>query len=108
MPVGEQIKMLSAGVDIITCTPGRLEDFIQSGKILLSNVRFFILDEAVNFCINFYTSFYFLFFRKLLVLNLPFFSIFFLDHSFVKCLLNVGSECNTSTFFICLVFFRIL
>uniref|UniRef100_F1KXS1 ATP-dependent RNA helicase n=1 Tax=Ascaris suum TaxID=6253 RepID=F1KXS1_ASCSU len=46
VPVGEQVRMISAGVDIITCTPGRLEDFIQSGKISLSNVRFFILDEA--------------------------------------------------------------
>lgn len=49
VPVGEQVRMISAGVDIITCTPGRLEDFIQSGKISLSNVRFFILDEAVSF-----------------------------------------------------------
>ncbi|VDM42307.1 unnamed protein product [Toxocara canis] len=46
VPVAEQVRAISAGVDIITCTPGRLEDFIQSGKISLSNVRFFILDEA--------------------------------------------------------------
>lgn len=48
MPVAEQLRVISAGVDIITCTPGRLEDFIHSGKISLSNVRFFILDEAVS------------------------------------------------------------
>uniref|UniRef100_A0A8R1XN51 ATP-dependent RNA helicase n=1 Tax=Onchocerca volvulus TaxID=6282 RepID=A0A8R1XN51_ONCVO len=46
IPVNEQLRIIMSGVDIITCTPGRLEDFIQSGKILLSNVRFFILDEA--------------------------------------------------------------
>ncbi|MCP9264293.1 ATP-dependent RNA helicase Ddx1 [Dirofilaria immitis] len=46
IPVNEQVGIIMSGVDIITCTPGRLEDFIQSGKILLSNVRFFILDEA--------------------------------------------------------------
>lgn len=46
--MSEQIRLISSGVDIITCTPGRLEDFIQSNKISLSNVRFFILDEAVS------------------------------------------------------------
>uniref|UniRef100_A0A1I8ENA1 ATP-dependent RNA helicase n=1 Tax=Wuchereria bancrofti TaxID=6293 RepID=A0A1I8ENA1_WUCBA len=46
IPVNEQLGIIMSGIDIITCTPGRLEDFIQSGKILLSNVRFFILDEA--------------------------------------------------------------
>ncbi|VDN89967.1 unnamed protein product [Brugia pahangi] len=46
IPVNEQLRIIMSGIDIITCTPGRLEDFIQSGKILLSNVRFFILDEA--------------------------------------------------------------
>uniref|UniRef100_A0A183EP44 ATP-dependent RNA helicase DDX1 n=1 Tax=Gongylonema pulchrum TaxID=637853 RepID=A0A183EP44_9BILA len=46
IPMGEQMRLISSGVDIITCTPGRVEDLIQSGKISLSNVRFFILDEA--------------------------------------------------------------
>ncbi|VDD90052.1 unnamed protein product [Enterobius vermicularis] len=46
IPVSEQIRNISAGVDIITCTPGRLLDFVQTEKILVSNCRFFILDEA--------------------------------------------------------------
>ncbi|MFH4977914.1 hypothetical protein AB6A40_004623 [Gnathostoma spinigerum] len=45
-PVKQQVDAIMRGVDIITCTPGRLQDFIESGKILVNNVRFFILDEA--------------------------------------------------------------
>ncbi|KAK5648689.1 hypothetical protein RI129_003581 [Pyrocoelia pectoralis] len=45
--VKEQIYALqNDGVDIIVGTPGRLEDLIQSGYLLLSNCRFFVLDEA--------------------------------------------------------------
>lgn len=45
--VKEQIHVLqNDGVDIIVGTPGRLEDLIQSGYLLLSNCRFFVLDEA--------------------------------------------------------------
>ncbi|XP_070575608.1 ATP-dependent RNA helicase DDX1-like [Ptychodera flava] len=42
----DQVQALSSGVDIVVATPGRLEDLISTGKILLSQVRFFILDEA--------------------------------------------------------------
>lgn len=38
-------------VDIACGTPGRLEDLISTGNMDLSQVRFFVLDEAVN---NFY------------------------------------------------------
>jgi len=44
--VKTQIQMLNEGVDIVTGTPGKLDDFISTGKISLSQVRFFILDEA--------------------------------------------------------------
>ncbi|KAL4234926.1 ATP-dependent RNA helicase ddx1 [Mactra antiquata] len=33
-------------VDIVVGTPGRLEDLISTGKLALSSVRFFVLDEA--------------------------------------------------------------
>lgn len=42
------MSMINAGVDIIVAAPGRISDLVQQNKILLSNIRFFILDEAVN------------------------------------------------------------
>jgi ATP-dependent RNA helicase DDX1 len=45
--VKEQISTLqNVGADIIVGTPGRLEDLIQGGYLVLSNCRFFVLDEA--------------------------------------------------------------
>lgn len=41
-----QVKSLKKGVDILTATPGRLLDLIQQGHIDLSQVQFFVLDEA--------------------------------------------------------------
>ncbi|CAH1779368.1 unnamed protein product [Owenia fusiformis] len=46
VPAKDQIAALNNGVDIVCGTPGRLEDLISTGKLALSNVRFFILDEA--------------------------------------------------------------
>ena len=46
VPVKDQISQLSGGMDIVTGTPGRLQDLIDTGKLSLENVRFFILDEA--------------------------------------------------------------
>lgn len=42
----DQIRALEEGVDIVIGTPGRLDDLISTGKIDLSSVRFYILDEA--------------------------------------------------------------
>jgi ATP-dependent RNA helicase DDX1 len=42
----DQMRALQEGVDIVTGTPGRLDDFISTGKLDLSGVRFFVLDEA--------------------------------------------------------------
>lgn len=42
----DQIDALNRGVDIVVATPGRIEDLIGTGKLSLSQVRFFILDEA--------------------------------------------------------------
>ncbi|XP_071824062.1 ATP-dependent RNA helicase DDX1-like isoform X2 [Apostichopus japonicus] len=45
-PAKEQIDALNRGVDIVVATPGRIDDLIGTGKLSLSQVRFFILDEA--------------------------------------------------------------
>lgn len=42
----QQIGELQSGVDIIVGTPGRLEDLINNGYVLLTHCRFFVLDEA--------------------------------------------------------------
>ncbi|UYV62061.1 DDX1 [Cordylochernes scorpioides] len=42
----DQIDALRQGVDIIVATPGRLEDLISTGQLSLTQVRFFVLDEA--------------------------------------------------------------
>ncbi|GAB0093946.1 ATP-dependent RNA helicase Ddx1 [Sergentomyia squamirostris] len=44
--VRDQMAVLERGVDIIVATPGRLEDLIGGGYLLLSHCRFFVLDEA--------------------------------------------------------------
>lgn len=42
----QQIRAIENGVDIVIATPGRLIDFIQTGKLSLDNIRFLVLDEA--------------------------------------------------------------
>ena len=44
--IGPQIRTLSHGVDILIATPGRLIDLMNQGKVNLSQVEFFVLDEA--------------------------------------------------------------
>ncbi|KAF2360261.1 DEAD/DEAH box helicase domain [Trinorchestia longiramus] len=46
VPVKEQMNALSAGVDVVCGTPGRLEELINTGQLSLQNCRFFVLDEA--------------------------------------------------------------
>ena len=41
-----QVAQLKKGVDILTATPGRLNDLIGQGHIDLKNVEIFVLDEA--------------------------------------------------------------
>lgn len=43
---GKQKECLRNGVEIVIATPGRLNDFVGSGAIDLSDVTFLILDEA--------------------------------------------------------------
>jgi len=46
MPYHAQIRQLSRPVDIIVATPGRLIDYLDRGKIDLSQIEMLILDEA--------------------------------------------------------------
>ncbi|MDR0801406.1 DEAD/DEAH box helicase [Fluviicola sp.] len=42
----KQINQLSAGIDILVATPGRLLDLMNQGHISLSQITHFVLDEA--------------------------------------------------------------
>lgn len=44
--VKDQVDALQRGIDVVVGTPGRLEDLISTGKLALSQIRFFVLDEA--------------------------------------------------------------
>ena len=44
--MGGQVRSLLNGVDILVATPGRLLDLVQSNALRLSDVAFFVLDEA--------------------------------------------------------------
>jgi len=41
-----QVQQLRRGVDIVVATPGRLEDLMKQGMIILDNIAVTILDEA--------------------------------------------------------------
>ena len=41
-----QLERLSAGVEILVATPGRLVDFVSRGLVCLAGCRFLVLDEA--------------------------------------------------------------
>lgn len=42
----DQQKKLERGVDVLIATPGRLMDLFDRGKILMTDVKIFIIDEA--------------------------------------------------------------
>jgi superfamily II DNA/RNA helicase len=46
VPSGKQVRGLKAGVDIVVACPGRLQDLINQGHAVLSDVRITVLDEA--------------------------------------------------------------
>ncbi|KFM27783.1 ATP-dependent RNA helicase DDX1 [Auxenochlorella protothecoides] len=39
-------RALAEGADIVTGTPGRVMEFVESGKLVLDGIKFFVLDEA--------------------------------------------------------------
>lgn len=42
----EQIKKLDRGVDVLIATPGRLLDLFERGRILLTDIKILVIDEA--------------------------------------------------------------
>lgn len=44
--MGEQMKKLDRGVDVLIATPGRLLDLFERGAILLNDIKIFVIDEA--------------------------------------------------------------
>ncbi len=42
----DQVRKLERGVDVLIATPGRLLDLIERGKILLSDCKILVIDEA--------------------------------------------------------------
>merc|ERR1719283_19822 len=44
--VRHQLSRVERGADIIVATPGRLIDFVEKGKLGLSKLKYFVLDEA--------------------------------------------------------------
>jgi superfamily II DNA/RNA helicase len=46
MPYRDQLRLLSAPVDIIVATPGRLLDHLERGSVRLDRLEMLILDEA--------------------------------------------------------------
>lgn len=44
--MGDQVKALEKGVDVLIATPGRLMDLFERGKILLNGCSMLVIDEA--------------------------------------------------------------
>jgi ATP-dependent RNA helicase DDX3X len=44
--IGQQLRQIERGCDLLTATPGRLVDLMERGRISLANVKFLVLDEA--------------------------------------------------------------
>ena len=44
--MGDQVKALEKGVDVLIATPGRLMDLFQRGKIMLNDCKLLVIDEA--------------------------------------------------------------
>ncbi|KAG0354684.1 DEAD-box ATP-dependent RNA helicase [Gamsiella multidivaricata] len=44
--IGQQLRTIDRGCDMLTATPGRLVDLIERGRVSLANIRYLVLDEA--------------------------------------------------------------
>ncbi|ORX41141.1 P-loop containing nucleoside triphosphate hydrolase protein [Kockovaella imperatae] len=44
--IGQQIRALDRGCDLLSATPGRLVDLMERGRISLCNIKYLVLDEA--------------------------------------------------------------
>ncbi|KAL3232227.1 ATP-dependent RNA helicase DED1 [Nakaseomyces bracarensis] len=45
-PIGQQIRDMDRGCNLLVATPGRLNDLLERGKVSLCNIKYLILDEA--------------------------------------------------------------
>jgi len=45
-PMGDQLRDLDRGCNLLVATPGRLVDLIERGRISLSGIKYLVLDEA--------------------------------------------------------------
>ncbi|HET7717176.1 MAG TPA: DEAD/DEAH box helicase [Bauldia sp.] len=46
VPIGNQVRALAGGVDILVATPGRLMDLLKNRAVMLDRVEVLVLDEA--------------------------------------------------------------
>ncbi|KAJ2679619.1 ATP-dependent RNA helicase ded1 [Coemansia spiralis] len=44
--IGQQLRQIERGCDLLVATPGRLVDMIERSRISLQNIRYLVLDEA--------------------------------------------------------------
>ncbi|MCB9989223.1 MAG: DEAD/DEAH box helicase [Rhodospirillales bacterium] len=44
--MGDQMKLLDRGVDVLIATPGRLLDLFERGALLLGDIKILVIDEA--------------------------------------------------------------
>ncbi|SGZ50094.1 CIC11C00000000095 [Sungouiella intermedia] len=44
--IGQQIRTLQRGCDLLVAAPGRLTDMLERGRVSLCNVKYLVLDEA--------------------------------------------------------------
>ena len=45
-PIGQQLRALSRGVDLVVATPGRAVDLLSRGALRFDDLRTVVLDEA--------------------------------------------------------------
>ena len=45
-PIGQQLRALSRGVDVVVATPGRAVDLLSRGALRFDGLRTVVLDEA--------------------------------------------------------------
>ena len=45
-PIGNQMREVDRGCDLLVATPGRLNDLLERGKVSLANIKYLVLDEA--------------------------------------------------------------
>lgn len=44
--IGQQLRLIERGCDLLVATPGRLVDLLERGRISLANIKYLVLDEA--------------------------------------------------------------